>query len=790
MAASKEKNLNKKTKVVITRGVVILPGFEFVISVGREKSILTIKDCNIGDKILVVSQLSPEKEDPKVDEVFKIATLCSISKIEIDSESEFTLYVKGISKAEILNPTFSSKTGFEAEYKELKISKGRTQRNDELVKFISDILKENKDFEDESFTKDVIYFMEKNKILTEKDKYELFADYIYVRLFRDSPFLEFKPMQKQLEANNLTEKLNNAFGELVQHYDQDFKVRDAVDSKINKKMNENMARQQKEYYLRERLKTVKEELGELTNREDDSDKIRKRVEENNYPKVIRERILSELNKYEAAMSSNESSIIKTYIDWLLDLPWWQESKDNSDIKNVKEILDKNHYGIEKVKERILEYLALRTKNKNAKGPILCLVGPPGVGKTSLAKSIAEALNKKYVKVSLGGVKDEAEIRGHRKTYIGAMPGRIIKGMKKAGVINPLFLLDEIDKMASDQKGDPASAMLEVLDPEQNSRFSDNYIEEDYDLSKTMFIATANYYKQIPHALIDRLEVIELSSYTMPEKLEIAKIHLIPKVMKDTLVDAKNLKWEDEAINFIINHYTYEAGVRDLERQIQKIMRKYVVQELNGESLPKVITINEVKKYLGKIIHDVNLKDEKAIPGIVNGMAYTSAGGDLLPIECTYSTGKGKLVITGNLEKTMNESVAVALGYVKANAEEFGIKNFDFNEHDIHIHVPAGGVPKDGPSAGVAITTAIISKLSNRSVKTNISMTGEITLRGKVGIIGGVKEKVISAHRAGVREIFLPIDDERYLEDIPKYILDDIKIHLVKQYSEIYSSIFK
>ena len=370
------------------------------------------------------------------------------------------------------------------------------------------------------------------------------------------------------------------------------------------------------------------------------------------------------------------------------------------------------------------------------------------------------------------------------------PAITIKGMKKAGVINPLFLLDEIDKMASDQKGDPASAMLEVLDPEQNSRFSDNYIEEDYDLSKTMFIATANYYKQIPHALIDRLEVIELSSYTMPEKLEIAKIHLIPKVMKDTLVDAKNLKWEDEAINFIINHYTYEAGVRDLERQIQKIMRKYVVQELNGESLPKVITINEVKKYLGKIIHDVNLKDEKAIPGIVNGMAYTSAGGDLLPIECTYSTGKGKLVITGNLEKTMNESVAVALGYVKANAEEFGIKNFDFNEHDIHIHVPAGGVPKDGPSAGVAITTAIISKLSNRSVKTNISMTGEITLRGKVGIIGGVKEKVISAHRAGVREIFLPIDDERYLEDIPKYILDDIKIHLVKQYSEIYSSIFK
>ncbi len=791
MATTKEKKTENKKKVVITRGVVVLPGFDFTISVGRPKSVLTIKNCEVGDEIILVSQLSPEKEDPKSDEVHKVGALCGITRIEIDGAEEYTLYLKGLSKVEIENATYSSKTGFEADYTVIKETDGDPETNKEIFGYIKEILEENKDAHDDGFTKDLIKYIKDNKI-TDKTTAQLrnLANYVFVSKYSDSPIIDFKPMQKQLEAESLTEMLSNAFGELVTSYDTEFKVRDEVDKKINKKMNENMARQQKEYYLRERLKTVKEELGELTNREDDSDKIRKKVRENPYPKHIKEKILSELSKYEAAISSNESSIIKTYIDWLIDLPWWQQSEDNNDIKKVEETLNKNHYGIEKVKERILEYLALRTKNKEAKGPIICLVGPPGVGKTSLAKSIAEALNKEFVKVSLGGVQDEAEIRGHRKTYIGAMPGRIIKGMKKAKVVNPLFLLDEIDKMSSNNKGDPASAMLEVLDPEQNSHFSDNYIEEEYDLSKTLFIATANYYKQIPHALIDRLEVIELSSYTLPEKLEIAKRHLIPSVMKETLVPEKNLKWDDEAIKFIINHYTYEAGVRELERQIQKIMRKYVVEELAKKELPKTITIEEVKKYLGKIIHDVTLKEDTAIPGIVNGMAYTSAGGDLLPIECTYCPGKGKITITGNLEKTMNESVTVALGYVKANAKAFGIKDFDFNEHDIHIHVPAGGVPKDGPSAGVAITTAIISKLTDTPVKTNISMTGEITLRGKVGIIGGVKEKVISAHRAGVREIFIPKEDERFLEEVPNYILKDIKMHLVDTYDDIYNVIFK
>ena len=482
-------------------------------------------------------------------------------------------------------------------------------------------------------------------------------------------------------------------------------------------------------------------------------------------------------------------MVKTYIDWLLDLPWWQTSKDNLDLKHVQKVLDSNHYGIEKVKDRIIEYIAMKLNNENASGSIICLVGPPGVGKTSLAKSIAEALNKVYVKVALGGVKDESEIRGHRRTYLGAMPGRIIKAMKKAKVVNPLFLLDEIDKMSSDFKGDPASAMLEVLDPEQNKTFSDNYIEEEYDLSKVMFVCTANYYNQIPPALIDRLEIIELSSYTANEKKEIAKNYLIDRVLKKANLSKKDVQFTDESIDCLINYYSRESGVRELERLLEQIVRKTLVAKLKGEEYEKVITPEIVTKLLGKQRFDVTIKEKEQIPGIVNGMAYTAAGGDLLPIEATYFPGKGNIIITGNLEKTMNESVTVAFGYVKANAEKFGIKNINFSEIDVHLHVPAGGIPKDGPSAGVTITTALISLFRNQSVPSDISMTGEIMLRGKVGIIGGVKEKVISAQRAGIKNIFLPKDDERFLEDIPTEILKKVKINLVEKYEDIFNKIF-
>jgi ATP-dependent Lon protease len=432
---------------------------------------------------------------------------------------------------------------------------------------------------------------------------------------------------------------------------------------------------------------------------------------------------------------------------------------------------------------------VRARSPKSKSPIVCLVGPPGVGKSTLAKSISEALGKKFVKMSLGGVRDEAEIRGHRKTYLGSMPGRIIKAMKQAGVVNPLFLLDEIDKMTSDMRGDPASAMLEVLDPEQNNRFSDNYIEEYYDLSQVMFVATANFMEQIPAPLHDRLEIIELSSYTEREKLEIAKKYLIPKIFKDSIISEKELSFKDDAIMYIIRHYTREAGVRELERLIQKITRKFIVQQNYDKNKTEVINIENVVKYLKKEIFDYNVKENKNIPGIVNGMAYTTAGGDLLPIEVTHFVGKGNIIITGNLKETMKESASVALGYVKANAKKFGLENIDFKAIDIHIHVPSGGIPKDGPSAGVTLTTAIISALSGRAVSNNIAMTGEITLRGKVLIIGGVREKVISAFRGGVNEIFMPKKDERYIEDVPKEVASQVNFHLIEQYDEIYNFLF-
>jgi ATP-dependent Lon protease len=463
--------------------------------------------------------------------------------------------------------------------------------------------------------------------------------------------------------------------------------------------------------------------------------------------------------------------------------------DNNDIRHVEDVLNKSHYGLEKVKERIVEYLAVRARSPQSKAPIICLVGPPGVGKSTLARSIAEALDKKFVKMSLGGVRDEAEIRGHRKTYIGSMPGRIIKAMKQAGVVNPLFLLDELDKMTSDMRGDPASAMLEVLDPEQNNKFSDNYIEEDYDLSKVMFVATANYAEQIPAPLFDRLEIIELTSYTEREKLEIAKKYLVPKIRQEAAISDQELEFTDQSILHIIRRYTQEAGVRQLDRLLQKIARKFVVRQQHKEIKSQVIDEQDIVTYLKKEIYEYNMREPTPIPGVVNGMAYTTAGGDLLPIEVTYFKGKGNISITGNLKETMKESAQVALGYVKANSEKFGIKDIDFNKTDIHIHVPSGGIPKDGPSAGVTLTTAIISALSNRPVPNNIAMTGEITLRGRVGIIGGVKEKVISAFRGGINEIFMPLKDERFLEEVPNEVAEKIKFHFVEYYHDIYKSIF-
>lgn len=772
--------------LIVSRAMPLLPEVQMKIIFARPNAIKSLnKIIEEKSEFILVKQKNIDVEKPLYKDLETIGTIAKIKKHSYNEEKkELLIELVGLKavKLEIDDKKLDEAVGDTIEYSEIKQDLTLSLENiEDIINAIKFAIDYKKDIFVDQFDKATSLDFENKRNhqkIVHNFLYGIGADKIDI-------------MQNVLNTHVLSQKIKFA-REILFKDNVDKELSSNIDSIINKKMNDNLGKQQKEFYLRERLRIIKEELGDINSREDESENIRKKLEQFPYPKHIREKILSELNKYETALNSNESIIIKSYMDWLLNLPWWQESMDNNDLKNVKKVLDKNHYGIDKIKERIIEYLAVKMQNPKARGPIICLVGPPGVGKTTLVRSISEALGKVYIKVSLGGVRDESELRGHRRTYLGAMPGRIIKGMKKAGVINPLFLLDEIDKMGSDHRGDPASALLEILDPEQNCRFSDNYIEEEYDLSKVMFVATANYYNQIPYALIDRLEVIELSSYTANEKKEIAKSHLIKRVLSDSNLSSDDIEFTDEGINHIINYYTQEAGVRELERMIQTIVRKYLVELLTKKDVKKpiVITPKEVEHYLGKKKHDFNIKDSVAIPGVVNGMAYTSAGGDLLPIEATYFKGKGNIVITGNLEQTMNESVNVALGYVKANAEHFGINPNIFGEIDIHVHVPNGGVPKDGPSAGVTLTTAIISALTHIPVSTNLSMTGEIMLRGKVGIIGGVKEKTISAYRAGVREIFIPIDDERFLEDVPKYILKDIKVHLVKHYDEIYKELFQ
>jgi len=772
-----KKPVNKN--LLITRGVICYPNVRKQIDIAREVSLNTVNDAHRkGEEILVTAQINPKIDAiTKLEEIYNIGIIAKIEKVEMH-DGEMTLTILPTSRVLINGISIdSNKKIIKAEY--TAINDSQLYKIDESKEF--DILLELLTRYDEKITNYI------KNIIASKEKSNKTVDIIdLVYEIANALPIHFDQKQQILALNTLPLKIDAVNGILSNPNDLS-----KVEKEVNKKLNDSLNKQQREFYLREKMRTIKEELGELSSRENDSATFRKRLHENPYPKHIKEKLEVEINHLEAS-NPQETSMIRTYIEWLMNIPWWQENKDNDDFNKVKNTLDASHYGLEKVKERIIEYLAVRAKSRNTKAPIICLVGPPGVGKSSLAKSIADALNKPFVKMALGGVKDESEIRGHRRTYLGSMPGRIIKAMKKAGVVNPLFLLDEIDKMSSDQRGDPASAMLEVLDPEQNSRFSDNYIEEDYDLSKVMFVATANYAEQIPAALYDRLEIIELTSYTELEKLAIAKKYLIPKVLKDSGLNAKDLTFTDHTLLFIIRHYTQEAGVRQLERLIRKIARKFVVEQLSNPKIKAKSIDSEatVKYYLDKEIYDYTQKEKEGICGVVNGMAYTSAGGDLLQIEVTHFPGKGSVTITGNLKETMKESAEVALAYVKANAKEFGIKNVDFAKTDIHIHVPSGGIPKDGPSAGVTLTTAIISALTNRPVRNTLSMTGEITLRGKVLIIGGIKEKTISAHRGGVNTIIIPARDERFLKDVPSEVLDNITVHLVENYEEIYSIVFK
>ena len=759
--------------VLITRGIIVFPHTKKKLIIGRKKSLNAILAANDGDKqIFVFSQKDPNADEPALTQIYNNGTLCEIVELKKVKDDEYNVVLKGLNRV-ITNKLVEKNNMILADAEIIKDEKTNSKNVKEKMNLLVSLLTNYTKRQPSPALKKLI-----NSSFSPSKLIDQLANMVP---------MSFKKAQSIIEKTNIIDRIEIICGALANPEDSI-----GIENEINGKMNKELSKQQREFYLRQKLGIIKEELGQISSTENDTKNMRDKVNRSPYPENIKKRALEEISRMESTMNPQENSITRGYLDWLLGIPYWQKTEDNNNIVNVENTLNKTHYGLEKVKERIIEYLAVRAKTPNSKSPIICLVGPPGVGKSTLAKSIADALGKKFVKMSLGGVHDESEIRGHRKTYLGSMPGRIIKGMKTAEVVNPLFLLDELDKMTSDNlHGDPASALLEVLDPEQNTSFIDNYIEEPYDLSNVMFVATANYAEQIPEPLYDRLEIIELTSYTEKEKLQIAKNYSIPKIFKQTGLNDAELKFKDDAISYIINRYTKEAGVRELERLINKIARKFIVKQLHDKNIKnEIIDIEAVRKYLDKEIFEYNVREKENIPGIVNGMAYTAAGGDLLPIEVTCFEGKGQIIITGNLKETMKESATVAIGYVKANADKYGLKNFDFKKKDIHIHVPQGGIPKDGPSAGVTLTTAVISALTKQSVPANIAMTGEITLRGKVLIIGGIKEKVISAFRGGVNEIFIPKSDERFLKDVPEEVKSKIKFHLVENYSEIYNAIFK
>lgn len=560
-----------------------------------------------------------------------------------------------------------------------------------------------------------------------------------------------------------------------------------LENQIEDNLKIRMEEEQREYVLKEKIRLIKEELGEVDLKEEDINKIRNKMNNLSLPDNIIKRLNEEIDRYTlTSPSSPEVTTIRTYIDWLLALPWNKETKDNTDVKKIIEVLDASHFGLDTVKKRIVEYIAVKKKTNTSNSPILCLVGPPGVGKTSLASSIAKALNKDFVKVSLGGINDEAEILGHRRTYIGASPGKIIQKMKNAKSSNPLFLIDEVDKLTKDYKGDPASALLEILDKEQNSKFCDNYIEEEFDLSKVLFILTANNISAIPSPLLDRLEIIELSSYTIYEKINIAKYHLIPNLLNDYKI--KNIKFTDSAIEKIITFYTKEAGARDLYRQIDAIIRKVIIAK--DKTTKVILDTGDIEAYLGPYKYNISINDENNKTGIVNGLAYTPYGGTILKVTCTLYPGKGSITLTGALGDVIKESIYIALSYIKANSVKFKIDYKIFEEVDFHFHLEEGGIPKDGPSAGITIVTAILSLLKNKIVSNKVSMTGEITLRGKVLPVGGLKEKLISAVTNGIDTVYLPLASSLELSTLPNEVKDRLNIILVEDYEDIYKNLFK
>ncbi|QEH61712.1 class III heat-shock ATP-dependent LonA protease [Spiroplasma chinense] len=767
-------NSTNKLPLLVTRGSYVYPTFEQVLEIGRDKTTLAVKEAvkNHDGHILIVSQKKPLEDDPEISELFNFGVLAKVNIKKEWKDGTLTVNIKSLSRAEISNIELSD--FYSAEYKEkTSVVEDDKKSLEKIITHIKAMISSQEEFpaEMEDILKDAGSNVDPN--------------YLVDSAAHLMPFMSIEKKQAILEEIDPIKRIaiiNDFLDEKRQSAD--------IETSISKKIKSRVDEQQREFYLREKLKAIKDELGDMDGEGDDIKKYKTRLENEPFPENIKKRIMQEIDRYEALpSSSSEANIIRTYIDWMMQTPWWQKSEEKTDLKYAKDVLDKHHYGLEKVKERIIEYLAVKQNTNKVKGQIITLVGPPGVGKTSLAKSISEAMGRDFVKVALGGIKDESEIRGHRKTYIGAMPGRIIQGMKKAGVKNPVFLLDEIDKMASDYRGDPASAMLEVLDPEQNSKFSDHYLEEEYDLSDVVFIATANYPDNIPEALYDRMEIIELSSYTEIEKQKIATEYLVPKVLEDHAVSKEALIFTSEGISEIIKHYTREAGVRQLERWIASITRKFVVKMLNKELETLTVTPEVVNELLKKRIFEHTEKEKQPQVGVVTGLAYTQFGGDILPIEVNHFPGKGGLVLTGKLGDVMKESATIAYDFVKSNYKSFNIPKEVFSENDIHIHVPEGAVPKDGPSAGIALTTAIVSALTNKPVPKDIGMTGEVTLRGLVFPIGGLREKSISAHRSGLKKILIPFKNTKDIDDIPEEVRNELEIVPVEKYEQVFEQVF-
>lgn len=751
------------------RGITIFPHMVLHFDVGRAKSILALEEAMVRNQVIfLVTQKDHSVEDPGVEDIYRIGTVSKIKQILKLPGDTIRVLVEGLYRAEI-QEIINEEPFFEAKldiYQEEDVEK--TPNVEALMRQAVSHF--------ESYTK--ISNSIPDEVITTLDEIEQpgkLADVItsYLVLKQDI-------RQELLEAVNPVDRIKNLLEILAREIDI-LKIEKKIGLKVKRKID----KMQKEYYLREQLKVIQEELGDKDDIQAEVEEYKKKINKGKLPKEAKDKALYELSRLEKmGTASPEGGVIRTYLDWLVELPWGKETKDTEDISKVREVLENEHYGLTDVKERILEYLAVRKLNKSMKGPILCLVGPPGVGKTSVARSIANAMDRKFVRMSLGGVRDEAEIRGHRRTYIGSIPGRIIYGMKQAGSKNPVFLLDEIDKMSSDFKGDPADALLEVLDGEQNFNFRDHYVEVPFDLSRVLFITTANTLDTIPRPLMDRMEVIDISGYTDEEKVSICSRYLVSRQLKENGLTVDNISISDKVIKDVINLYTRESGVRSLERKIGAICRKAAIEIAENPNKKVRVTQQNLSKYLGTPRYKFEEKAGKDEVGVVMGLAWTAYGGDTLPIEVMPMPGSGKLELTGQLGDVMKESARAGYSYVRAHAAEFGIDEEFYKKIDVHIHVPEGAVPKDGPSAGVTMITAMVSALSKKTVRSDIAMTGEITLTGRVLPIGGVKEKSLAAYRAGIREIILPEENKKDIDKIPDNIKRKVNFHFADRIDKV------